>query len=75
MRLTEDEKGIIRRAFARHYYSLRSSADKCSGDLWYRIYKGEADRTEALLKKLLGKNETLIKLVTTSKKGDANAAT
>ena len=60
-KLTEDEKGIIRRAFSRHYHSLLRAAEKCAGNLWPTLYCAEAERTEELLKKLLGKNEKILK--------------
>lgn len=61
-KLTDDEKGIIRRAFSKHYHSLRRAADKCMGGLWPNIYLCEAERTAELLKKLLGKDEEILSL-------------
>ena len=60
MKFTEEEKGIIRRAFSKHYHSLMKSSSQCSGELWASIYAGEAESTETLLQKLLGKNEDIV---------------
>lgn len=58
--LTEDDKGIICRALSAHYHSLIRARNRCVGSLYPGIYAGEANRTEALLKKLLGNNEEVL---------------
>jgi hypothetical protein len=62
MKLTEDEKGILRRALSRHYHGLQRAAENCSGGLYPVIYSGEADRTAELLRKLVGKKEKVLSL-------------
>jgi hypothetical protein len=37
-----------------------AAADKCAGNLWPVLYANEAERTEALLRKLLGPDEQIL---------------
>ena len=52
-RLSEGEKGIIRRAMSRHYNALVAASNKCVGSLYPGIYYGEAERTRELAKRLV----------------------
>jgi hypothetical protein len=62
-RLTEDDKGILRRALSRHFNSLLRAADKCAGDLYPVLYRSEADRTHKLLQRLVGKSENILSAI------------
>jgi predicted lipoprotein with Yx(FWY)xxD motif len=52
--LTDDERGILYRALRRHVNGLEKAASACAGDLWPRLYLGEADRAKKLYEKLTG---------------------